>query len=114
VRPAPPLRQHTGGAPGRGKVPHPEDRPRRHRNGHSRRGYRWEERILDQFLAGKVIVGTAGEPDAPVHETRHDAAGTIAALLGASDGQAVYQAAPGRDDPARPSMVGYSPCSSRR
>lgn len=54
-------------------------------------GFRWEERILDQFLAGKVIVGDAGEPDAPVHETRHDAAGTIAALLGASDGQAVYQ-----------------------
>ena len=54
-------------------------------------GYRWEERILDEFLAGKVIVGTDGEPGAPVHETRHDLAGTVAALLGAADGQAVYQ-----------------------
>ena len=54
-------------------------------------GYRWEERILDEFLAGKVIVGTNGEPGAPVHETRHDTAGTVAALLGAGDGQAVYQ-----------------------
>ena len=54
-------------------------------------GFRWEERILDEFLAGRVITGTDGEPGAPVHETRHDAAGTVAALLGAADGQAVYQ-----------------------
>jgi hypothetical protein len=54
-------------------------------------GYRWEERILDEFLAGRVITGTDGEPGAPVYETRHDAAGTVAALLGATDGQAVDQ-----------------------
>jgi hypothetical protein len=29
-------------------------------------GYRWEERILDDFLAGRVITGTDGEPGAPV------------------------------------------------
>src|SRR5581483_12468702 len=54
-------------------------------------GYRWEERILGEFLAGRVIVGTDGEPGAPVHETRHDTEPTVAALLGAADGQAVYQ-----------------------
>ena len=54
-------------------------------------GFRWEERILDEFLAGRVITGTDGEPGAPVHETRHDAAATVAALLGAADGQAIYQ-----------------------
>ena len=52
-------------------------------------GFRWEELVLDEFLAGRVITGTAGDPGAPVHETRHDAAGTVAALLGATDGQAV-------------------------
>ena len=54
-------------------------------------GYRWEDRIREEFLAGRVVVGTDGEPGAPVHESRHDAANTVAALLGAGDGQAVYQ-----------------------
>ena|GEM_PF-5268478 len=40
-------------------------------------GYRWEDRIREEFLAGRVIVGTAAEPKAPVHESRHDAASTV-------------------------------------
>src|SRR5437588_6712393 len=59
------------------------------RRRHTRSLCDWSsERVL---FRSKILVGTDGEPGAPVHESRHDTAHTVAALLGATDGQAVYQ-----------------------
>lgn len=54
-------------------------------------GFEWEAQILADHLGSDAIFGSDGEPGAPAHERRHDAASTVAALAAATDGQVIYQ-----------------------